>query len=459
MLDNLITAPETAAYPLHLVAPDKLDAVRERLSAESNRWLDATGFQAKAGQLCILPQPDGQLQGALFCARADDPWCLGDLAARLPDACFKLVCDWNESQLIQALAGFQLGTYRFSRYKKVERPSARLMIPDAVRSGPIESLTAAICLVRDLINTPAENMLPGDLAEATRGLATEFGASFQTIVGDALLQSGYPAIHAVGRASAAAPRLIELLWGDPDAPKVSLVGKGVCFDSGGLDIKPPSSMRLMKKDMGGAANVLGLARMIMHDGLPIRLRVLIPAVENAISGNAMRPGDVIPTRRGLNIEIHNTDAEGRVILSDALADASDEKPRLLVDYATLTGAARVAVGPEIAAMFSNDDALAGYLHQAGERLADPCWRLPLHDGYEPMIDSSIADVLNATTQPHAGATTAALFLRRFVAEQVPWVHFDIMAWNTRNRPGRPEGGEAMGIRAVYDYIETQIAQR
>jgi leucyl aminopeptidase len=309
-----------------------------------------------------------------------------------------------------------------------------------------------VFLARDLVNTPAGDMGPEELAAAAVQVAEKAGACHRVIVGDALLAENYPTIHAVGRASTRAPRLVDIVWGEPGAPKVTLVGKGVCFDSGGLDLKPASGMRLMKKDMGGAAIVLGLAQAIIDAKLGVRLRVLLPCVENSVSGNAMRPMDVIRTRKGLTVEIGNTDAEGRLILCDALAEAATEKPALLIDMATLTGAARVALGPELAALFCNDDALAHGLLEAAEAEADPMWRMPLWRPYRKMLDSKTADLNNVSDGPHAGAITAALYLQEFVDPGIPWAHLDVMAWNPQSRPGRPEGAEATALRALYAHI-------
>ncbi len=317
---------------------------------------------------------------------------------------------------------------------------------------------AGLYQVRDLVNTPAEDMNPEHLAAAVRDTARAFGARVREIAGDALLARNFPAIHAVGRAASHAPRLIDLRWGRSTHPKITLVGKGVCFDSGGLDLKTASGMRLMKKDMGGAAHALGLAHMIMRARLPVRLRLLIPAVENAVAGNAYRPGDVLASRKGLSIEIDNTDAEGRVILCDALTEAAAESPELIIDFATLTGAARVALGTDLPAMFCNRDEVAQCLADSASAVRDPVWRLPLHRPYRELIDSRIADIANSASGPYAGAITAALFLEDFVSADTPWIHFDLMAWNIRSRPGRPEGGEAMGLRAVFDYLHKRYGE-
>ena len=334
--------------------------------------------------------------------------------------------------------GWGLGAYRFDRYRerKTERERAFLCTDPgtAVRAGrQIEAVT----LVRDLINTPAGDLLPGDLHDAARSLAARFGAQVSCITGDDLVANGYPAIHAVGRASTDPPRLVDLRWGDPAAPRVTLAGKGVCFDTGGLDLKAPSGMRLMKKDMGGAAHALGLAQLAMSAELPVRLRVLVPAVENAVASNAYRPGDVLATRAGITVEVDNTDAEGRIVLCDALTEAASEEPDVIIDFATLTGAARIALGPDLPALFSNDDDLAGGLARHSEEVRDPLWRLPLHRPYDSLLKSRIADAVNCASTPHAGAITAALFLRRFVPDDVPWAHFDLMAWNSRGAPRTP----------------------
>lgn len=344
---------------------------------------------------------------------------------------------------------WSLAQYRFDKFKTVTC-SPRVLAVAEMQS--LLNLANAIFLVRDLINTPAQDMDPSGLAEVAKHLAATYQAELNVCVGDDLLTAGYPAIHAVGRAAATAPRLIHLSWGNVQDPKVVLIGKGVCFDSGGLDIKSSGGMRLMKKDMGGAAHVLGLAQWIMETKLPIRLEMMIPAVENAVGPAAYRPGDVLRMRNGMTVEIENTDAEGRLVLADALVKACENKPELIIDFSTLTGAARVAVGTEIAAMFSHDEDLAEGLLTAGQSVVDPIWRLPLFEPYLSMLDSNIADIMNASNSSYAGAITAALFLQCFVDKSIPWAHFDIMAWNVTNKPGKPEGGEAMGLRAVADYL-------
>ncbi|MFP6685902.1 MAG: leucyl aminopeptidase family protein, partial [Polyangiaceae bacterium] len=349
--------------------------------------------------------------------------------------------------------GWALGSYVFDRYKKSKKTFARLLWPDGVDQARVTATRDATFLVRDLINTPAEDMGPAELAEAAQEMAAEHGGEVKIIVGDKLLEQNYPAIHAVGRAASRAPRLVDLRWGS-EGPEITLVGKGIVFDSGGLDLKPASSMKTMKKDMGGAAHVLGVAKMVMAMGLPIRLRVLIPAAENAVSGNAFRPLDVLSTRKGLTVEVGNTDAEGRLVLADALTEAGDVD--LLIDFATLTGAARVALGTDLPALFSNSDAIADSLLASGKRALDELWRMPLYAPYRRLLDSSVADMNNVADGKYGGAITAALFLKEFVSKKTDWVHIDVMAYNLRSRPGRPSGGEAMGMRAVYGLIEDQV---
>ena len=356
-----------------------------------------------------------------------------------------------EDEADVAALGFGLACYRFERYKKRDRGLPTLVWPTGADKADVTRQLEATFLGRDLVNTPAEDMGPTALAEAARKLARQHGARCTVTVGDKLLEKNYPTIHTVGRAAADAPRLIDLRWGRPSDPKVTLVGKGVCFDSGGLDIKPAGGMLLMKKDMGGAAIVLGLAHAIMSAGLRVRLRVLVPAVENAISGNAFRPLDVIRTRKGITVEVGNTDAEGRLILCDALAEASSERPELLLDYATLTGAARVALGTELPALFSSSDAWADELIDAGREVHDPYWRMPLHRPYRRQLESRVADMSNVGGS-YGGAITAALFLAAFVDPEVAWSHVDVMAWNLDNQPGRPAGGEPMGLRAAYEAL-------
>ncbi|KAA0571931.1 leucyl aminopeptidase family protein [Azospirillum sp. Sh1] len=417
-------------------------------------WVKAVGFTGEAGSTVFLPGPDGAVTHVLAGVSAiDDLWAFAGLPASLPAGSYRIDTALDARAATRAALGWALGSYRFSRYKKPpEKGFANLVWPAEADRGEVERAATATWLVRDLVNTPACDMGPAELAQAAQDLAAEFDAAVEVIVGQDLLDRDYPAIHAVGRASPREPRLIDLRWGNPEHPKVTIVGKGVCFDTGGLDLKPSSAMLIMKKDMGGAAHALALGRMIMMAGLPVRLRVLVPAVENVVSGDSFKPQDVLKTRKGLTVEVGNTDAEGRLILCDALAEADAEKPELLIDFATLTGAARVALGPDLPALMCNDDALANDLTEAGTAVDDPMWRLPLWAPYRKGLDSKVADINNVTTNGFAGAITAGLFLQEFVSKGTPWAHLDTYAWNGSARPGRPEGGEALGLRAAYAVI-------
>ena len=443
--------------PIYLVTTADL-AQQHR---DSQAWAEATGFQADPNTFCLVPGDSGSIAKVLV--GKPDPvntWTLGNLATALPPHTYTLAEDWTPDQATKLWLGWRLGDYRFTPYKRPKaKASAQLQPPPGADEAYVHHTVAAATLVRNLINTPAGDMGPEQLEAAAQALADTHAADLAVIRGDDLLQQGYPLIHAVGRASHQAPRLIDLTWGQADDPKVTLVGKGVCFDTGGLDIKPAAGMKLMKKDMGGAAHVLGLAEMIMGLQLPVRLRVLIPAVENSISGNAMRPLDVIPSRRGLTVEVGNTDAEGRLVLADALWEAVSEEPEpgLLIDFATLTGAARVALGTELPAFFCNHPTVASTLTDCGLQTDDPLWQLPLHAPYRPMIESKVADLSNISDSSYGGAITAALFLQEFTKPTLPWVHIDLMAWNLRSLPGRPEGGEAMAMRAVFALIQQTLA--
>jgi leucyl aminopeptidase len=455
---------DAGALPLTAITSDGLPAWSAAQPESVRKWIEATGFSAEAGSTCLIAGADGALHRVLVGLGVDDPWAGGRLARDLPPGAYCLeeiagLEDDAEAAAATSLAlAWALGAYRFERYKAEPAPApATLVWPEDADRDFVDGAARAAWLTRDLINTPAEDMGPDALAAAADALAQSHGAACAVTIGDDLLADNFPAIHAVGRAAAIAPRLIDMTWGEASGPKVTLVGKGVCFDSGGLDIKPASGMRLMKKDMGGAATVLGLADWIMRANLPVRLRVLIPAVENAISGNAFRPGDVVSTRKGPTIEVGNTDAEGRVVLADALALACEEKPDLIVDCATLTGAARVALGPELPAMFSPDDVLADSLMAAGMTHTDPVWRLPLWAGYRRLIDSKVADISNSGESGFAGAITAALFLKTFVDDGVSWVHLDLFGWNPDDRPGRPAGGEAYAQRALFAVIRERFA--
>ncbi|MEX0623496.1 MAG: leucyl aminopeptidase family protein, partial [Saccharospirillum sp.] len=437
ILSDRLKAGNTG-IPLTLLESREFESWTQGRPGEQVAWLRASGFTGKG--LALLPGENGELaEVVLGVASLDDQWILGDLAKRLPEGDY--LVQGSDELLDRAGLSWLLGTYQFDRYKSSEPVKARLVMADEQRVARLQRLAEGVALVRDLVNTPPNDMMPEHLSEAARALAGRFDATFNELVGDQLLTENYPTIHAVGRASVHAPRLLDLRWGNAEHPKVTLVGKGVCFDSGGLDIKPAAGMRYMKKDMGGAAHVLGLAQMIMSLNLPVNLRVLIPAVENAVAGNAFRPGDVLQTRKGLTVEIDNTDAEGRLVLCDALAEADTETPDMIIDFATLTGAARVALGTELPGYFTDADALARDLNAAGKKVSDPVWQLPLHTPYDDFLKSEVADLVNCAPSPFGGAITAGLYLKRFV-EQTPWVHFDIMAWNQRALPGRPVGGEA-----------------
>lgn len=458
-----------ATIPVVVLRPGRLAVWLESAPAAAAAWVRHLGFSGDAGTTALIPGPDGAIAQILAgVGDSVDVWSLAALPAALPAATpdGDVASYALEEGGLDALTadeatavtiGWGLACYRYTRYRKPGKTPPRLVVPARAYRPAVDRTVSATALVRDLINTPAEDMGPADLAAEAQKLADAFGARICLTSGDALLAANYPAVHAVGRAAAKAPCLIDFNWGNPAHPLVCLVGKGVTFDSGGLDIKGASGMLLMKKDMGGAAHVLGLARMVMMAGLPVRLRVLIPAVENAISGNAFRPMDVLPTRKGLTVEVGNTDAEGRLILCDALAEADSVKPDLILDFATLTGAARVALGTDLPALFSNDEALAADLLAAAEQTGDPLWRLPLWQPYAKQLDSKVADLNNAPGSAYGGAITAALFLERFVSKDMPWAHIDLMAWNPSARPGRPEGGEALGLRAAYALLEKRYA--
>ncbi|MBL8511419.1 MAG: leucyl aminopeptidase family protein [Betaproteobacteria bacterium] len=442
--------------PLIIVHSAHYVAWLERADARIRSWLTATDFRAARHSHALLPAADGGIEAVLVgVSDANDPYALAHLPLNLPMGDYALASHHDSLAPYAAALSWGLGCYQFTRYKKASRASARLVITPDEAVKRAEQVCAAITLVRDLVNTPTEDMGPQHLAAAAKALADEQGARFQEWVGDDLLAHNFPAIHAVGRASHRPPRLIELQWGDPTHPRIALVGKGVCFDTGGLDMKSADGMRHMKKDMGGAAHALAMAQLIMALKLPVYLHVLIPAVENAISGNAYRPGEIVATRKGLTIEIGNTDAEGRVILSDALALAAEAKPALLIDFATLTGAARTALGPELPATFANDDDWYQALEAASRATHDPLWRMPLWQNYNEMIKSSIADLVNTGGVP-AGAVTAALFLQHFIPKEQAWIHIDLFAWNPKSRPGRPEGGEAHTLRAVLAMLEARF---
>ncbi len=451
MFDHLIDRAAEAVEIVPLRA-QRLEAWVKRQPQSVGQWVKAAGFTAKPGSICLVPNGDGGLAQVLVGIEEGlDRWSMASLPAALPKGDYRLSDEVDGAEADAACFAWAIGGYRFQRYKKRSGDLARLVWPAGVDRAAIRRMVAAMTLARDLINTPAEDMGPPHLAAAVKNVAKAHKAKFSAIVGDDLLKKNYPAIHAVGRAAARPPHLIDMSWGN-SGPRLVLVGKGVCFDSGGLDLKPSSGMLMMKKDMGGGALMLALAQMIMDAGLKVRLRLLIPAVENAVSGNSYRPLDVIRTRKGITVEIGNTDAEGRVILCDALAEAHRDKPDLILDAATLTGAARVALGPDLPALFCNDDDVAEMLLRHAKVEDDPMWRLPLHKGYRSLLDSKVADINNVSGGSYAGAITAALYLQEFIDPGVRWAHIDTFAWNSRDRPGRPEGGEAVGLRALFAFV-------
>ena len=459
MLSHLVS-DASDSVPITPVASDDFKATLAALDEAGRRWLQATAFTAEPGKIALLPDAKGGLVRVLVGYRRDEErWALAGLPEALPQGRYRLDPVPAPAAATRMALGWALGCYAFTRYKERKRGFADLVWPAGADRGAVERLARGIGLARDLINTPAEHMGPSDLAGAVVDLAARHKGECRVIAGDALLAENYPMIHAVGRASARPPALADLCWGDPAAPKLTLVGKGVCFDSGGLDLKTASGMRLMKKDMGGAATLIGLASAVMEARLPVRLRLLVPAVENAVAGNAFRPLDVIRTRMGVTVEIGNTDAEGRLILCDALAEADRERPALLLDMATLTGAARTALGPELPALFSPDEGLAADLLAASAAEQDPLWRLPLWQPYRKMLKSSVADLNNVSESGFAGAIVAAVYLQEFVAKETAWAHIDTYAWNQTGRPGRPEGGEALALRALYAAIERRFGQQ
>ena len=453
-LPNGFTATPVAALPLQVLEGGQFSAWRDALAPALQAWVDAQAFTASAGSLVLLPGEHGLAGAAIGIGDPLDPYSYAHAPFALPPG------DWTPDAALDDAAraalqlGWGLGSYRFDRYRKAARAPARLVLAGNAADAEAFDLLAACTRVRDLVNTPTEHMGPQQLEDVARELAATHGAQVQVFAGEELLAQNFPAIHAVGRASHRAPRLIALRWGQSGNPHVALVGKGVCFDTGGLDLKPADGMRNMKKDMGGAAHALALAELIMARGLPLRLTLLVPAVENAVGPEAFRPGEVIATRQGLSVEIDNTDAEGRVVLCDALTYAGEQHPDLLLDFATLTGAARIALGPDLPALFANDDALANDWIAAGERTRDPLWRLPLWRPYQRYLNSGIADLANAGSRM-AGAVTAALYLERFVPAQQKWAHLDVYAWNDSDRPGRPPGGEAMALRAAFEMLKTR----
>lgn len=455
-----VTDERPDATPLHLVHEEDLAAWLGTQEHAVRNWLAATGFKAERHKVALLPGANGGLREVVFGLgkRATHGpsltlWHAAALPDRLPDGSYHVIGELPAAAATQFALGWAYGQYRFERYRRGIPRDLQLVALPHVDLQDVERQYSALSMARDLINTPAGDMGPEQLASVAVAVAKKFNAEARVHVGDELLKQGFPAVHAVGRASTNGPRLIDISWGHSNHPRITLVGKGVCFDTGGLDIKPSQSMLLMKKDMGGAACVLALSQMIMDAKLPVRLRVVIPAVENSIAGNAFRPGDVLKTRKGLTVEVGNTDAEGRLVLADALTLADADKPELLIDMATLTGAARVALGPELPALFASDDHIAREVAEVATAECDPLWQLPLWSGYDDELASKIADMNNVSSTGFSGAIIGGLFLRRFVSEAKAWLHFDLFAWNSKDRPGRPVGAEAQCVRALYAYLK------
>ena len=451
-----LTDNAAQAVPIHALRTSEWSHWAESRPEALKRLATAHDFKAQGGRILLVPATDGSIERVLFgVGDKANVMAMGSLAQNLPAGDYRIAAAPREFTATLVAVAWGLGGYAFERYKKRKRPAPRLVPPEGADMAEAQRIVSATWLTRDLVNTPTNDMGPDALHLAAETVARENGATLEAIVGDELLAQNYPLIHAVGRAAAQAPRLLHLSWGDASAPRLALVGKGVTFDTGGLDIKPSAGMRLMKKDMGGAAHALGLAQAVMQAGLKVKLDVYLAVVENAISADAFRPGDVIPSRKGPTVEIDNTDAEGRLILADALARACEDEPALLLDFATLTGAARTALGPDIPPLFTNDDTLAAELAQASLDTADPMWRMPLWDAYDGDMDSSIADLKNTGDGPFAGAIFGALFLRRFVTAPT-WAHFDVYAWAPREKPSRPQGGEAQTLRACLKVIRARF---
>lgn len=455
---NYFTTSTAKAIPIVPLTAAQLKPWLSKQKAAVKNWVATNKFTARPDSFTVLGDSNGGV--AMVIAGIESPhiWALAQLPMLLPAGHYKIEGDFTTEQLSEMALGFALGQYQFDKYRKVERKAITLALPKTVDAASVLRRHDAIVLVRDLINIAPQDMRPQELAKAAQELAKRSGAKFSQIVGDDLLKQNYPAIHAVGRAGPDAPRLIRLQWGNAKHPRVALVGKGVTFDTGGLDLKPLAAMRLMKKDMGGAALVLGLTQLIIAEKLPVYLDVLIPAVENAVDGNAFRPSDILSTRKGLTIEIGSTDAEGRLILADALYEAEQAKPALMIDVATLTGAARTALGTELPALYSNNPKTGFDIVEKGLAVRDPMWQMPLWQGYAKYVNSQVADITNSPNYAFAGSITAALFLERFVSPTTDWVHIDSYAWNAEAQPGRPVGGEALCLRALFAYIRDRFAR-
>ena len=456
-MHEFLTSEKRDAVPIDSVTSTTLGAWLDE-HRSSREWVNRIGFRADPGTFAFLPGSDGGPSAVIAAPTEGAPvYAFAGLPTALPEGAYRMAAKQGGAEATDTALGWVLGSYAFNAYKKSKRAPATLVWPAGSNQAEVERISRSVFPARDLINTPAEDMGPEHLAAAAKSVAEAHGATFNVLVGGALLEHNYPTIHIVGRASSREPRLIDLRWGDKNAPKVTLVGKGVCFDTGGLDLKPREGMLEMKKDMGGAAIVLGLANALMSAGTPVSLRVLIPAVENSVAGNAYRPLDIVRTRSGKTVEIGNTDAEGRLILCDALAEADSENPDLLIDVATLTGAARIALGPELQALYCDDDEVANGLLNGGADVGDPLWRMPIWRPYRKEIEGKCADLNNVAKGTFAGSIIGALYLAEFVSPETRWAHLDVMAANTSARPGRPEGGEATGLRALYAFIRQRYA--
>ncbi len=456
MNTSAISGKKSGGIPIWALTPTQIRSINTLVSKHAALWAKTNGFVARKGQLCLVPGSKNNIEAVLFgLGNSPTPMDTAILSRILPKGDYRFESGIPDLQL--ATLGWCLGAYQFSRYKIMVPRLAKLVVDQSVDTAFIDSAASATHLTRDLINTPANDLGPDELENAIRNLAKSYKARIKVIKGDALLKQNFPMIHAVGKASISAPRLIDLKWGSAKGRKVTLVGKGVSFDTGGLNIKPGGSMALMKKDMGGAANVLGLAQMIMDAKLPVSLRVLIPAVENSISSNAFRPGDILDSRKGLTVEIGNTDAEGRLILADALSYADEERPELLIDMATLTGAARVALGQDLPQFYTRNDKFANEIADASNSKYDPLWRMPLWKSYNVMLTSKIADINHITSNGFAGSVTAALFLSNFVDQAKSWTHFDVFGWVPTEKPWALVGGEAQGIRAIFEVIRNRYS--
>lgn len=457
-MNEFFVTSAVRAVAIHPILKSEFSGWLEKQNAKLRNWLTVNNFKATSGEVCLAPDREGMVkQVFLGINDCDDVWAFGALPNKLPEGVYQIKGRWKAKQLEQFAIMWALGAYKFTEYKSGFISKAKLLLPENININQLNTVISSTYLARDLINFPAENMGPLSLSKALTSVAIEYGAKVNQVIGEDLVKAGYNAIYAVGKGSSSQPRLLDLTWGKEKNPSIVLVGKGVCFDSGGLDIKPASGMAMMKRDMAGAAYAIALAKMIMAAELPVHLRVLIPAVENMVSGNSYKPGDVIKTHKGITVENTNTDAEGRLILADALAVACEANPDLVLDFASLTGAARVALGAEITAMFTAEHDIAHKIMRTADEEHDPIWQLPMYARYRDALDSDIADIKNAADTPWGGAITAALFLREFVEKDIPWVHFDVACFNEKVKPGRPKGADVSGLRAIFDFLVAKFS--